>query len=250
VTTGPDPNGRGIVRCLAPEAKIAALVGYVLLVVATPTALWPVLVIDAVLLAIVVLVARIPAHWLVPRLVLETPVVLFALLLPLVATGPRVEVLGLTLSRPGLEGAALLLTRTTLGLVAALTLVATTPADEVVDGLGRLRMPRPMVEILTFMVRYLGLVRDDLRRMEVARAARGDRRAGWRRWLAGAASVGHLFVRSYERGERVEQAMLARGYRGSLPQYATAVTGRPRSLLAALLPALAATALAGGLVLR
>lgn len=237
-----------IVHRLAPEAKIIAFLAFAGLVVAVPAALWPVLVVDAVLLLVVVLVARVPAGWLAPRLALETPVLVFALLLPLVATGPQVEVLGLALSRSGLEGAAMLLARATLGLVAALVLVASTPAAAVVDGLDRLRMPHRLVEILTFMVRYLDLVRADLHRMEAARASRGDRRAGWRRWLAGATSAGHLFVRSYERGERVEQAMAARGYRGVLPRFATTVVDRPPALLAALLPLGAAVALTGGVI--
>ena len=237
-----------IVHRLAPEAKIIAFLAFVGLVVAVPATLWPVLVVDAVLLWGVVLVARVPTGWLAPRLALETPVLVFALLLPLVATGPQVEVLGLALSRSGLEGAAMLLARATLGLVAALVLAASTPAAAVVDGLDRLRMPHRLVEILTFMVRYLDLVRADLHRMEVARASRGDRRSGWRRWLAGATSAGQLFVRSYERGERVEQAMVARGYRGVLPRFGTTVVDRPPALLAALLPLGAAVALAGAVI--
>jgi cobalt/nickel transport system permease protein len=39
-----------------------------------------------------------------------------------------------------------------------------------------------------------------------------------------ARSLGALFIRSYERGERVHLAMLARGYDGTMP-----VLGRPAS---------------------
>lgn len=237
-----------VVHRLAPEAKLAAFLAYVLLVLAVPSSHWPVLLVDAALLAAVAVVARVRARWLVPRLALEAPVVVFALLLALVASGPRVEVLGLSLSRPGLEGAGLLVARAGLGLAAALVLVATTTPAAIVDGLDRLRLPRRMVEILTFMVRYLDLVRADLRRMEIARAARGDRRAGWRRWAAGAASVGQLFVRCYERGERVEHAMAARGYRGVLPRFGTTAVDRPPALVAALLPLAAGLALVGAVV--
>lgn len=237
-----------VVHRLAPEAKIVAFVAFVLLVVAVPASGWPVLLGDALLLVGVAVVARIRLRWLIPRLAWETPVVIFALLLPFAATGPRVDVAGLALSRAGLEGGALLLARATLGLVAALLLVATTPATAIVDGLDRLRLPSRLVEILTFMVRYLDLIREDLHRMEVARASRGDRRAGWQSWVAGAATAGHLFIRSYERGERVEQAMAARGYRGSLPRFGADVIRRPPALLAALLPLGAALALTMALV--
>ena len=43
-----------------------------------------------------------------------------------------------------------------------------------------------------------------------------------------------MFIRSYERGERIHQAMLARGFTGTMPMVAAARTGRPQSGLAAL----------------
>ncbi len=53
--------------------------------------------------------------------------------------------------------------------------------------------------------------------MRVARASRGSDP----RWLwqakATATSAGSLFIRSYERGERVYLAMASRGYAGSMP---------------------------------
>jgi cobalt/nickel transport system permease protein len=67
------------------------------------------------------------------------------------------------------------------------------------------------------MVRYLGIVAGEGRRMHVARQSRGyDPRWLWQaRGIA--ASAGTLFVRSYERGERVYLAMLSRGYDGTMP---------------------------------
>ena len=67
------------------------------------------------------------------------------------------------------------------------------------------------------MVRYLGVVTDELRRMRVARESRAFRGRGVRAWPVLAASSGALFVRSYERGERVHLAMLSRGFTGRLP---------------------------------
>jgi cobalt/nickel transport system permease protein len=80
----------------------------------------------------------------------------------------------------------------------------------------RLRLPRLMVEILSFMVRYLDVVADDLRRMRIARDSRAFSACGPRHWGVLASTAGALFVRSYERGERVHLAMLSRGYAGRL----------------------------------
>ena len=95
---------------------------------------------------------------------------------------------------------------------------------ELLQGLERLRMPKPIVAITSFMVRYGDVVTDDMRRMRIARESRGyDPRWFWQA-KAVATSAGALFIRSYERGERVYVAMLSRGYDGSMP----ALAPRPR----------------------
>ena len=101
--------------------------------------------------------------------------------------------------------------------------------------------------IISFMFRYLDLIIDELDRIRTAMVSRAhDPRWLWQaRPLASAA--GALFVRSYERGERVHVAMLARGFNGTMPQFEAKPTPR-RTWLLAFLPALvswtaAATAL-------
>jgi cobalt/nickel transport system permease protein len=72
--------------------------------------------------------------------------------------------------------------------------------------------------IAGFMVRYLDVVISELNRRRTAMAARGYEP----RWIwqnkALAASAGALFIRSYERGERVYAAMMSRGYTGHMPR--------------------------------
>ena len=103
-----------------------------------------------------------PVRFVATRMLVETPVVVFALLLPFVATGPRTEVLGASVSEPGLTAAVTLLLKATLGVAAALLLAATTQPHDVVRGLERLRLPAPLVQIMAFMVRYLEVVGADL----------------------------------------------------------------------------------------
>ncbi len=67
------------------------------------------------------------------------------------------------------------------------------------------------------MVRYGDVIADELRRMRTARLSRGFEARGPRHWGVLAKSAGALFIRSYERGERVHLAMLSRGYTGSMP---------------------------------
>ena len=197
--------------------KIAALVGFMLLVVATPQDWWLAYAGYLLVLVAVVAASHVPATYILRRMVVEVPFVVFALLMPFIAAGPHVDVLGVDVSRPGLVAAGALLAKGTLGVLASLTLAATTEPRHLLAGLERLRVPQLLVQIMGFMIRYLDVVTDEMGRMRVARESRGFSARNVRHWPILARSSGALFIRSYERGERVHLAMLSRGYTGTLP---------------------------------
>lgn len=202
---------------LLAHCKLAAVFGFVLVVVATPReAMWA-FALYAGLLAGVAAYARVPVTFVLRRLVFEVPFVAFALLLPFVAEGPYTHVLGVSLSESGLWGAWNILAKGTLGVAASVLLAATTELREVLLGLQRLRMPSLLVQIASFMIRYGDVITDEMRRMRIARESRGFRARGVRHWGVLGKSAGALFIRSYERGERVHLAMVSRGYTGSMP---------------------------------
>src|SRR3712207_373866 len=99
-----------------------------------------------------------------------------------------------------------------------------------------------------FMIRYADVVGGELHRMRVARESRGfvGRNLSALRVLGPAA--GSLFVRSYERGERVHLAMLSRGYTGRMPGAPAAAVPARDWLTAPVLPLGAAAVLASGLL--
>lgn len=201
----------------AAHLKIIVLLGFMIMVVATPDHWYPAFAGYGAAMLIMVALSRVPVRHLLPRMAVEIPFVVFAVMLPFVALGPRTEVLGLTVSAPGLAAAGALLITTTLGVVGGLLLGATTEPQDMVRGLQRLRLPGLLVQIMGFMVRYLEVVGDDLRRQHIALASRGFSARDPRQWPVLARSVGALFIRSYERGERVHLAMLSRGYDGRMP---------------------------------
>jgi cobalt/nickel transport system permease protein len=205
-------HGHSPVHRAPAHLKLLVLLGFMLVVVATPGDLYPLFAGYLSVLAVVIAVSRVPLTYLLPRMVVEVPFVVFAVLMPFIASGPRTEFLGLTLSEHGLTAAGSLLIKGTLGVLASLTLAATTEPHHLLDGLTRLRLPHQLVQIMAFMIRYLDVVTDELRRMRIARESRGFRASSVRQWgvLAGTASA--LFIRSYERGERVHLAMLSRGH--------------------------------------
>lgn len=208
-----DPGVRsGWLGRLSPRVKLVALVVFAVVVVVTPREeVWAFAVYGAIVLTLLV-VARVPPLTVLRRLVIEIPFVVFAVLMPFVAAGPRIEVWGLSLSVEGLWGAWGLLVKATLTLLAAIVLVSTTEPRRIVLALEGLRMPRQLTSIMGFMIRYLDVIAGEAARMRTAREARGFVARGPRSWGVLGRGVGALFVRAHGRGERVHLAMLARGY--------------------------------------
>jgi cobalt/nickel transport system permease protein len=210
-------HGHSAVHRAPAHLKILALVGFMLTVVATPRDWYPVFGGYLLVVVSVILLSRVPLLYVVRRMVIEVPFVVFALLVPFIATGPRTDVLGLSVSEPGLLAAWGLLAKGTLGVMASFTLAATTEPTDVLVGLRRLHLPDLVVQIMGFMIRYLDVVTADLGRMMVSMRSRGMNPRSPRSWPTLARTLGALFIRSYERGERVHLAMLSRGYTGRLP---------------------------------
>jgi cobalt/nickel transport system permease protein len=211
-------HGHSPVHRAPAHLKILALLAFMITVVATPRDWYPVFGFYFLVIAVVVGISRVPPTYLLKRAVVEIPFVFFAVLLPFVATGPQTEVFGVSVSQHGLEAGIALLIKGTLGVLASLTLAATTEPQELLLGLERLRLPQQLVQIMSFMVRYLDVVTGEMQRMKVARESRGFSARNPKHWPVLARSAGALFIRSYERGERVHLAMLSRGYTGRMPK--------------------------------
>lgn len=205
------------IHAVPAHVKLVAVVSFVLVVVATPGTWYAAFAAYLVILVGLATAAHLTIGFVLPRMAVEIPFVVFALLLPFVAQGPEIDFLGITVAEAGLLAGTALLMKATLSVIASIVFAATTSPREMVRGLERLRLPQILVQILTFMLRYLDVVGGELRRMRIARESRAftARHLGHLRVLGQAA--GSLFIRSYERGERVHLAMLSRGYTGRLP---------------------------------
>lgn len=229
-------EGTSPVHRLAPQVKIVSALAMVLCVVATPRTEFWAFGGYLVVLLVVWAVARIPVRWFAARALIELPFVVLALLLPFVGGGPQVSVLGVSVSSAGALAGWNILVKGTLGVLVSLTLAATTPQRDLILGLHRLRVPSLLITIATLMLRYVQVIVDEARRMRVARICRGHNPRFL--WQVGATArgIGTLFIRSYERGERVHIAMVSRGWSGVLPS-PVQPTPPVRLWLAGLVPA-------------
>lgn len=241
-------QGDSALHRLAPEVKIVCLVVFVVAVVATPReTFWP-FGVYALIIVSMWAVAKIPPAWVLPRMLIEAPFLILAVLLPFAEGGERVEFAGLQLSVTGLYAAWGIVVKGTLGVAASLTVAATTTARELPLALSRLGVPGTVISMLTLMIRYIDVLTTEANRMRMARISRGDSPRGLHQAGAIAKSVGALFLRSYERGERVYLAMLSRGYEGRIPELAvgagSAAAATPRQWLVAAVPVSAAVLVA------
>ncbi|CAN2245350.1 cobalt ECF transporter T component CbiQ [Candidatus Planktophila versatilis] len=228
-----------IVHSLPSHLKIIAVLLFILVVVSTPITYWPAFVIFLALVIAAATAGKISILTLSKRALIEVPFIFFAVLMPFFGTGERFELGPFNLYREGLLAGLSIVAKGTLGVLSAVILSTTTTAREILRGLERLRLPTIMVQIASFMLRYVNVISDEMERMKIARQSRGFDATGVKHWKVIATSAAALFIRSYERGERVHLAMLSRGFDGELPHTEVKSVGARAWLTALTIPTFA-----------
>ena len=143
--------------------------------------------------------------------------VALVVLVPLFRPGRQVwQWGGLTVSAEGLYAAATLFLGSLLCVGAFAVVTATTPEERLLEGLRGIGVPATVAGVIAFMLRYLHVLRPELHRLRDARDARTIGPGGPGVVRSGANVLGALLLRSFDRAERVADAMAARGYDGQL----------------------------------
>lgn len=205
---------------LPPHVKLVTAFGFLLIAVVTPAANYLSFIGYFTIVFALILSAKLPIITVLKRMVVEVPFVIFAILMPFLGNGPYIEIAGLNISEPGFNAGLSILLKSTLGVLISILISSTTNVRDILHGLAHLKVPALLINIATFMLRYSAVITDELHRMKTARESRGFIAKGPRDWKIVAQVAGALFIRSYERGERVHLAMLSRGFTGQMPQVA------------------------------
>lgn len=205
---------------LDPRAKIVSMLVLVLAIVLTPP-LRPLEFVALVALLLAgALIGRLPLGKVLGRASLVLPVAAtIALFAPIARHGGSLSPGGIAgaYSGGGWVAAWSILTKAWLSALAAVLLSATTPLPRLIRGFEALRVPDVLITLVTFLSRYVGVFRDQLRSLSVALDSRAPSLPRLRRWRLFGNLAGNLFVRAYDRGERIHGAMLSRGFTGALP---------------------------------
>ncbi len=203
---------------------LAAVVAFVVLVALTPPGAWWAFTANAMALLLLCGVGRVGPRRFVRQMRLLAPFLVSFVLLALFAGGDRMQPFGdlrglswISASSEGSRAAGTLACRAILGATAGILLVETLGHLGLLTALRRARVPGLIVELIGFVLRYSALLADWFGRRSIAMASRGYRPRRLADLPPLAASTGTLFVRSFEQGERIDAAMRARGYEGSVP---------------------------------
>jgi cobalt/nickel transport system permease protein len=240
------------VHRLDPRVKLVLTLAFILTAALTPVAAWPGYVLLLSIILSVEILSRLGVGYVLKRAALALPFALAALPVVFTTDGTTLVSLplgpwSLTATMEGLARFFSVALKSWLSVQAAIVLASSTPFPDLLQAMRAVRIPRLLVAMFGLMWRYLFVLVDEALRLMRARAARsgdlgrpGLRRGGsvaWRGRVTGG-MAGNLFLRAFDRSDRIYMAMVARGY-----------DGEPRSLPLAAMTSGGRLTLGGGLAL-
>ena len=219
-----------LIHRLDPRIKFVLVLAFILATSLTPPGAWPVYILLVSILISVEVMSELGVGNILKRAALALPFVLAALpvlvtikglALVTVPIGPWT----LTVTLEGVERLASIAIKSWISVQMAIVLASSTPFPDLLLAMRAVRIPRLLVAIFGLMWRYLFVLVDEAMRLMRAREARSgnpdrpDARVGgsvaWRARVTGG-MAGNLFLRSFERGDRIYAAMASRGYDGEV----------------------------------
>lgn len=173
---------------------------------------------------VLVAISRIPVSFVLRRLRwLFIFLVPFAIVMPLTVPGRDIwRYSSLSVSYEGLWLASLILLKAIAIVLLIFPMFGTAPFHTSMKALQRLRFPARFVQIILFTYRYIFVFFEEIRRMSNAGKTRGfESRTRWHTFRTIGNFIAVLLVRSFERTERLYNAMISRGYTGKLVTLST-----------------------------
>jgi cobalt/nickel transport system permease protein len=215
---------------LDPRIKLVLAVVFILTNALMPVGAWPIFILLFALILSVEVISELGVSVVLKRSSLALPFVLAAL--PLILTIPGKTLFSFPVgpwvihaTYPGLVRFASIAIKSWLSVQAAIVLAASTSFPDLLVAMRALHVPQLLVSIFGLMWRYMFVLVDEATRLMRARASRsgqsdlpGTRSGGnisWRARVTGG-MAGSLFLRAFERSDRIYMAMVSRGYDGEV----------------------------------
>jgi cobalt/nickel transport system permease protein len=212
---------------LDARIKLILSLAFVVAITASPPGAWLSYGLFLIAIGFVVGLSHVPPSMILKRSLVAIPFALAALTLIFTQEGTIIATLPLgwwtvSISYEGVIAFISILAKAWLSVLMATTLVTTTTFPDLVAAMRSLKVPGVLVSVVSFMYRYLFVIADEALRLHRARQARSASPKGaaggsflWRARVLGG-MIGSLFLRSYERSERIYAAMISRGFQGEI----------------------------------
>lgn len=212
-------NQNSLIHKIPAGVKILSSFFFIFAIVFIPISYYPLFLAYLFLLGFFILLSKVPIGFILKNSLTVIPFVfLVSISIPFIKEGTvagslNLSLFKLNLTYPGLLIFVNVLIKSWLSVLTLLLLATTTRFKRLLKGLEKLGLPQIFTLILSFMYRYLFVITDELMRIRRSIEARSGRTFDYK--TIGNV-VGTIFLRSYERGERVYLAMLSRGFTGEI----------------------------------
>jgi len=227
----PYRDRQSTIHALDPRVKFIFTLAFVLTMALLPIGAWPVYVLMLTLSLSITVLSELGLTYVLKRSLLAIPFVLAAVPLLFTVPGPAlltipIGSLSLTITATGLERLLSIMFKSWVSVQVAIVFAAVTPFPDMLLAMRAVKIPRLLVSLFGLMWRYMFVMVDEAIRLLRARASRsgaieGSKSGGslvWRAKVTGG-MAGNLFIRSIDRGERIYDAMAARGYDGEIRSF-------------------------------
>ncbi len=201
---------------LDPRAKLIAFFAAIFIIVSEVRGELGGFVFYAGLTLILVSLSNVPTRFILKRCLMATPFILMAAMF--------VPVSFLLDSAPGLNTEAVvqftvsILLKAYLAILLLTLLTSTERFNRLLWGLRRLRMPKVFCVLSSLLYRHMFILLDEIHRTTRARESRTPGKIRQSRLKTFGNQVAVIFLRAWERAEKVNSAMLSRGFTGEFPQ--------------------------------
>lgn len=217
-----------LIHSLDGRVKIILVVGFILTTSLMPLGVWAGYLILYALLLSAEILSEVNLRYYFSRALFSLPFILAAVPLPFTTPGRvlaqfQVDGWTLAISAEGLARLTSVALKSWISVQAAILFVVSTSFPDILLSMRAVGVPRLLVAVFGLMWRYMFVFADEALRLMRARASRSSqldgyhsgRSLGWRANITGG-MAGSLFLRGFERADRVYLAMLSRGYDGEV----------------------------------
>jgi cobalt/nickel transport system permease protein len=206
---------KSLIHSIDPRIKLISI----LLIILTATLLNSVysMILIEFYLMLLILLSRISPSYIIKRILLILPFGVFLAIFQPFIRGETVifQVFGISVYQEGLSFGLTLFLKFLVSITSIVLLSSTTPMHEIICAGRKLGLPSIISTLLGLMVRYIFIMYDVLESTLNAQKSRcfNSKNLTYKQMLnIFGYSVGALFIRSYEQGERTYLSMISRGY--------------------------------------